>query len=91
MLLWLYCLRSMISVLKQLYNDKKDLLTSGIIELNLHSNRPFCLDMFSFSNLRCGGKRSWDSYAQSHSDFYVPGIVPGGFGPLDEPGYCCTQ
>ena len=64
---------------------------NDIMELSLHSNRLLYLDMFSFSNLRCGGKRSWDSYAQVHSDFYVSGIIPGGYGAPGEPDYCCTQ
>ncbi len=67
-------------------------LADGIIDdVVFHPNQPLYLNMFSFSNLRCGGKRSWNSYAQVHSDFYVSGIVPGGFGSIGAKDYCCTQ
>lgn len=65
-------------------------LANDITEIEFHPNQAVYLDVFSFSNLMCGGKRSWFSWANINSDFYAAGIVPGGFLSEGE-DHCCTQ
>lgn len=70
---------------------RTETLANGIIpDLIFHPNQAVYLDVFSFSNLMCGGKRSWFSWANVNSDFYAAGIVPGGFLGEGE-DHCCTQ
>ena len=65
-------------------------LAKGDTLIYFHPNEAVYLDVFSFSNLMCGGKRSWFSWANVNSDFYAAGIVPGGFLGEGE-NHCCTQ
>lgn len=65
-------------------------LADSVVYIDMHPNEPVYLDVFSFSNLMAGGKRSWFSWSSILSDFYAAGIVPGGF--LEEgEDHCCTQ
>ena len=65
-------------------------LANGIKEIDFHPNEAVYMDVFSFSNLMCGGKRSWFSWANVNSNFYAAGIVDGGFLAEGE-DHCCTQ
>ncbi|MAT54555.1 MAG: hypothetical protein CMN32_08730 [Saprospirales bacterium] len=60
------------------------------IEVTFHPNEAAHLQVMSFSNLMCGGKRSWFSWANVNSNFYAAGIVPGGLIGEGQ-NHCCTQ
>lgn len=64
-------------------------LVSGFRTLELKANQPLLVTMSSFTFLGTYGRRKWDNYAITRSNFWLQGFLDSGSKEGND--YCCTD
>lgn len=70
---------------------EKNLVYESNRTVTLIPNVPVVLDLYSFSNHFVKGTRAWYNHAVTKSDFYLGGILQGGYNASSEEKFCCTS
>ncbi|MFT4969952.1 MAG: hypothetical protein ACI9O4_001704 [Chitinophagales bacterium] len=69
-------------------NGKATLMAGGDV-LEMKANDPVVVTLSSFTFLGTYGKRKWDNYANTKSDFWLQGFVSAG--SLEGSDHCCSD